>query len=97
MTVKRFLLWTLIVIVAVGVVFRLILALGVRAKITSWWRTPWHNSEVNGHPFSRHQFGLAYDVSPPNAADHGFLLTLASVIPTARVVNEGDHLHFQVV
>lgn len=33
-------------------------------RITSWWRTPFHNEEVGGVINSMHLVGLGYDVSP---------------------------------
>jgi uncharacterized protein YcbK (DUF882 family) len=35
-------------------------------QVTSWYRTPWKNSEVGGKWYSLHQIGWAYDVIPVN-------------------------------
>lgn len=62
--------------------------------ITSWWRFPWHNTEVGGKAFSLHQIGLAWDLVPGDA------VTQAEVIKTglpAKLVPEGDHLHVQII
>jgi hypothetical protein len=97
MTVKRYALYVGLGIIALGVIGAVIMAVFMRGSLTSWWRTPWHNKEIGGHIFSRHQVGLGYDLSPIYEEDRAKLETIASFWLFATVVDEGDHLHFQWV
>lgn len=82
----------LFVILAVAVVYRLLIALsGVR--VTSWFRTPWHNLEVGGVRTSLHQLGWGFDVVP----DTQETLQKISWVPWAYIKREGDHIHLQVI
>lgn len=81
----------LALIFALGYTYYLLLtAQGMR--ITSWWRTPWHNAAVGGVSASLHQLGLAWDVIPVTEENEIRLRSYG-----LRVINEGDHLHAQIV
>ncbi len=89
-TLRRLIFYLLLGIFSVGVLYRLVLgAKGL--KVTSWWRTPWHNFAVGGVAFSWHQIGWAYDVLPKNSATLHRLDQLR-----LKVIPESDHLHAQV-
>jgi len=89
----RVILLSILMLVLVGVALRLwMFFAGIR--VTSWWRSPWHNATVGGNLWSLHQFGLAVDVVPVNPA----VLSQLRRIPLAGlIVTESDHLHVQVV
>lgn len=59
--------------------------------ITSSWRTPFKNIEVGGKIFSRHLFGLAFDVKPKGTIDE------FKKVGFAYVVDERDHFHGQLL
>lgn len=77
-------------IVAIGVVYRLIIAY-YGMSVTSWWRSFWHNEEVGGKATSLHQLGLAWDILPVTPENEKKLRDLG-----LTVINEGDHLHAQI-
>ena len=87
----------------VAIVMAVVLALGLfyrwrilripGARITSWFRTPWHNEEVGGVVNSRHQLGLAFDVVPASAAVKNALTNIGFSL----VLDEGTHIHVEVV
>lgn len=60
--------------------------------ITSWWRSPWRNREVGGVANSLHMIGLAWDVIPATKENKTKLAGLG-----LRVIDEGDHLHAQLI
>jgi uncharacterized protein YcbK (DUF882 family) len=60
--------------------------------ITSWWRSPWKNREVGGVANSLHMIGFAWDVVPATLANIKKLNGLG-----LRVIDEGDHLHAQLL
>ena len=87
----RYFLLILFIILGVGLVGRAILhAHGL--VVTSWWRTPWKNSEVGGNWLSLHLIGWAYDVIPVNAA----MMEVLKIWPFKYVV-ESDHIHLQIL
>lgn len=88
---KRFLILFVVIVLGVGLAARALLA-WYGLTVTSWWRLPWHNSEVGGLPFSMHQIGWAFDVIPNNAATREVL----NVWPF-KIVVESDHLHLQIL
>ena len=87
-----FLLTTFIFgMVAVGLIFRLYI--GAKGMtVTSWWRTPWKNADVGGASNSFHMLGLAWDVVPVTQ-ENALILRNAGL----RVLDEGDHLHAQIL
>lgn len=95
MTPRRFALYVVLGVLGLGVLGYLLIRAVTRGTITSWWRSPWHNIGVGGATFSRHMLGLAYDVAPVTGSDKMALSSLARLVPTATLVDEGDHLHFQ--
>lgn len=57
-------------------------------RVTSWWRTPWHNTTVGGQDGSAHILGWGVDIVPVNRETE---VAARKVFPV--VVNEGDHIH----
>lgn len=92
MNVQRVIAYAILALVIVGVVYRCRLyAAGIR--VTSWWRTPWKNDEVGGVVLSKHQAGLAFDVTPVTAST----LSALRRIGFARIINETNHYHVEVI
>jgi hypothetical protein len=60
--------------------------------ITSWWRSPWKNAAVGGVTNSLHMVGLAWDIVPVTYENERALADAG-----LKVINEGDHLHAQIV
>jgi len=60
--------------------------------VTSWWRSPSKNSEVGGVGDSLHLMGLAWDVIPVTQENYDLLRNAG-----LRVIDEGDHLHAQII
>lgn len=79
-------------VVVVAVFYRLRLALA-GLRVTSWFRHPWKNERVGGVALSRHQFGLAFDVTPVNSAVGEKLRAMGFKL----VLNETDHYHVEVI
>lgn len=90
---ERFVFFGVLFVIIVGVIYRLKLAGIPGLKVTSWWRTPWHNYKVGGVELSRHQIGWGFDVVPAGSdtvrklreAGFGFVL------------DEGDHVHAEII
>ncbi len=61
-------------------------------RVTSWWRSPWHNKTIGGKWYSLHQIGWAYDVIPINT-----LMQEVIKIWPFKVVVESDHIHLQIL
>lgn len=92
MRVKQILLISIIVILGIGIFYRIILHwYGV--EVTSWWRTPWKNFEVGGNWLSLHLIGWAFDVVPVNNALHPVM----DWFPFGTWYPESDHVHIQIV
>lgn len=62
-------------------------------KVTSWFRSPAYNRRVGGVPTSLHLIGWSFDVVPANPVNATKLRDMGF----RRVLNEGDHLHAQIV
>ena len=62
-------------------------------RVTSWYRTPWHNKKVGGVRNSRHLLGLAFDVAPVNDATRHAL----NKIGFAYILKESDHYHVSII
>lgn len=93
MNVKTYSLMALLVIVAVGTLYYARFSSLPGVSVSSWWRSPWKNTEVGGNWFSLHLLGLAWDLVPGTAT------TQAQVIATGlpvKIVPEGDHIHVQL-
>lgn len=58
-------------------------------KITSQFRTPWHNYAVGGVDHSTHLFGLAFDVVP----DDETTISILRELGFKTLISEGDHVH----
>jgi len=82
---------TVMAFLAVGIVYWLIIRYSGMI-ITSWWRSPSKNTEVGGVSNSLHMIGLAWDVVPVTEENTAKLQRLG-----LRVINEGDHLHAQIL
>lgn len=72
-----------------------ILAVRFPLSVTSWLRSPAHNSDVGGHNNSHHMLGLAVDVVLDNPADTLAITDRAKRLGL-RVLDEGDHLHISI-
>lgn len=59
------------------------------ATVTSWWRSPFRNTEVGGRPGSLHVLGWAVDLVPASSDVED--AARAAGFPV--VVNEGNHIH----
>jgi hypothetical protein len=78
-------------VIAVGLIFYLLIkAQGM--TITSWWRSIDRNRELGGVYNSLHLIGLAWDIIPVTQENHTKLERLG-----LKVINEGDHLHAQIL
>lgn len=60
--------------------------------VTSWWRDPWNNATVGGHPESQHLYGLALDFDSSNLCQLEENLQNTDLV----VVREQTHVHVQV-
>ena len=89
---KRFLILTIILILAVGFFYRFLLHLK-GLQVTSWWRAPWKNWQVGGKAFSLHQIGWAFDVIPVNKS----IQEILKLMPFGKIVVESDHIHLQIL
>lgn len=66
-------------------------------SVTSWYRTVKHNAQVGGDPNSRHLYGLAIDVVLDNDIDKERFISECRKRFGLAAVDEGDHVHVQVV
>jgi heme O synthase-like polyprenyltransferase len=78
--------YTLVALVGVAVIVRVLA--GRIGRVTSWYRTPWHNTEVGGLAGSLHLLGWAADITPVTGETEELARQTFPV-----VVNEGDHIH----
>lgn len=62
-------------------------------QVTSWWRSTDRNRAVGGVMNSKHLFGWAFDVVPVNDITGAKLKRMGF----AKVLNEGDHFHVEIV
>ena len=83
----------IILLFAVGVYYRWRILSVAGLRITSWWRNPWKNERVGGVLNSRHQLGLAFDVVPASRST----VEALNRIGFKKVLDEGDHIHVEVV
>lgn len=90
---RKLLFFVLLAMVAVGVYYRLRIGSIPGVRVTSWWRTPWHNAKVGGVEFSKHQIGLAFDVTPVTEKIASDIRKLG----VRKVINECNHLHVEVI
>lgn len=82
---------TILTFLALGLTYYfLLIARGM--TVTSWWRTPQHNAKVGGVRNSLHLIGLAWDAVPVTQENENYMQSLG-----LKVINEGDHLHGQIV
>lgn len=81
----------LLAVLLVGIFYRLVIFFfGLR--VTSWFRSPWKNERVGGMWNSLHMIGWAFDVVPANEATASKLRKVG-----LKTLNEGDHIHAQVI
>lgn len=66
---------------------------GSIGRITSWWRTPWHNADVGGRSGSTHILGWAVDLVPGAGESMDDIADAARAAGFPVVVNEGNHVH----
>lgn len=85
-----FLLMAFVIVVAFYFRLRILFA-GLR--VTSWWRGQTKNKSVGGRENSKHLIGWAFDVTPANKASMDKLRRMGF----AKVINESNHLHAQVI
>lgn len=91
--VQHLVVGILLMLLAVGIYYRLRI-LGVPGlRITSWWRSPWKNEKVGGVLNSRHQVGLAFDVVPASRST----IDALQQIGFKKILDEGNHIHVEVV
>ena len=65
--------------------------------VTSNVRTLEKNSQVGGHPKSKHLVGLAWDFAHPRRpAQEQLTQTFTDQGLSVRTINEGDHIHVQI-
>lgn len=62
-------------------------------KVTSWWRGTDKNARVKGRANSKHLIGWAFDVVPANKVTMDKLKAMGF----AKVINEANHIHVQVI
>lgn len=91
MTLWRVVGLTVVVILGVACLLR-VAAYVNGLRVTSWFRSPWHNENIGGMANSLHLIGWAIDVIPTNAEVRKMLTWLPG-----KVVAESDHLHIQVI
>jgi hypothetical protein len=88
--------WILIIlglVTGIAVIVRLWVHLNLAGvTVTSWWRDPWHNARIGGVWNSRHLIGWAVDIVPVTAKNISVLKKFFK-----DVVNEGDHIHAELV
>lgn len=89
----KILLAIVLFFVALALFFRWRIALEPMMRVTSWWRSEYHNKAVGGVPSSRHLLGLAFDVTPVNDIVGARLRKMGF----RKVLNEGDHFHVEIV
>ena len=77
--------------ILVGITYWLLIKSG-GMNVTSWWRSTQKNFDVGGVANSLHLVGMAWDVVPVNASNVAKLRGLG-----LKVINEGDHLHAQII
>lgn len=95
MSVKSLLLASLIALIGIACLGYFLIKLFIPwASITSWYRSPWHNTEVGGVPGSLHQIGMAWDIVP---ADTETYLAAKAAFFWGRVIKEVDHIHIQII
>lgn len=93
MDAQKLLLYSGLAVISIAIVGRIAVQVLVPGgRVTSWWRSPSHNKAVGGLPNSRHLWGWAFDVVPVTASN---VRALRGFFPV--VVNEGDHIHVQLV
>ena len=88
---RNIVLLSFLIIVGVALIGRAILHYH-GLVVTSWYRSPWKNSEVGGKWLSLHLIGWAYDVIPVNKA----MMEVLRKWPF-KVVVEADHIHLQIL
>lgn len=81
----------LLAVLLVGIFYRLVIFF-FGFRVTSWFRSPWKNERVGGTWNSLHMIGWAFDVIPANEAVASKLRNLG-----LKTLNEGDHIHAQVI
>lgn len=84
----RVLAWVLAIILGLAVLLRILAGMIPGARVTSWWRSPWHNLKVGGRWFSMHLLAWAVDLVPATPEVEARARRLFPF-----VLNEGDHLH----
>ncbi len=95
MTFFRLALSAVMFVVFVAIAYRV--ALWLRGfKVTSWWRTPWHNEEVGGVKNSLHLIGWAWDIVPGGKVGIDDFKKRFP-LPTGTVIDEGNHIHVEVL
>lgn len=83
------LVYALVIMVSVALIVRFLA--GSLGRVTSWWRSPFHNQEVGGLPGSAHLIGWAADIVPVDSETEARARRTFPV-----VVNEGTHIHVSV-
>jgi hypothetical protein len=89
----RVLLAAIVLLIGLGLLYRTRILAVPGLRITSWWRDPWNNERVGGVLNSRHQLGLAFDVVPATASTKRALQNIGF----KKILDEGDHIHVEIV
>jgi len=78
--------------VAVGAFFRWRL-INENLSVASWWRSEEKNVAVGGVAKSKHLIGWAFDIVPVNDIVRAKLRRIGF----AKILNEGDHFHVEII
>ena len=82
----------LLIVIGIGVFFRWRL-INENLTVSSWWRSEEKNAAVGGVAKSKHLIGWAFDIVPVNDIVRAKLRRVGF----AKILNEGDHFHVEII